>query len=169
MDPAWIECPGRAARDRKGTPMKRTGAVLAILLVSAWAAAAMTTLSADANEAAEAEIKQLEMRLAGLLVSGDFDAYEHFLAADYTRINAAGVVETRDQVLAAFRASPRVGSMEPTELDVKTYGDTAILTGKLTISSPDGIRQSRFRKVFIQRDGRWFLVSLQGTALRDAR
>ena len=57
--------------------------------------------------------------------------------------------------------------MEPTELDVEVYGDTAVLTGKLTVTSAAESRQSRFRKVFIRRDGRWFLVSLQGTPLQN--
>ena len=87
-------------------------------------------------------------------------------AADYTRIGANGALETRKQVLAGFRASESGGSMEPTELDVDVYGDTAILTGKLTIASATGSRQSRFRKIFVRRDGRWYMVSLQGTPLQ---
>jgi hypothetical protein len=122
-------------------------------------------LAADRNAAAEAEIKALELRLAGLLVSRDFDEYERYLAADYTRISASGVVETREQVMAGFRASSPGGSMEPTELDVTIYGDTAILTGKLSVSNSAGTRHSRFRKVFIRRGGQWFLVSLQGAVL----
>ncbi len=149
--------------------MRRRAVVLVLFLVATCAAAAAVTLSADRNDAAEAEIKALEMHLAGLLVNGDFDEYEQFLASDYTRISAQGVVETREQVMAAFRASPRGGSMEPTDLTVKVYGDAAILTGKLTITSASGVRQSRFRKVFIHREGRWFLVSLQGVTLSDAR
>lgn len=149
--------------------MRRSWLILAGISVATFAAAAVTTLSADRNEATEAEIKALEMHLAGLLVAGDFDAYERFLATDYTRISAAGVVETHEQVMAAYRSSPHVGSMSPTDLDVKIYGDAAILTGKLTISSATGIRQSRFRKVFIRRDGGWFLVSLQGTAHQSVK
>ena len=58
----------------------------------AWSAG----LSADRNEIAEAEIKALELHLAKLLVSRSFDEYEQHLAADYTRISASGVVETRE-------------------------------------------------------------------------
>ena len=126
------------------------------------------TLSADHNDAAEAEIKALEFHLAKLLVSRNFDEYETNLAADYTRINASGVVETREQVMTNYRAgqaAPGGGSMEPTELDVKVYGNTAILTGKLSVTNSAGTRRSRFRKVFIRRGGRWFLVSLQGVTL----
>jgi hypothetical protein len=59
--------------------------------------------------------------------------------------------------------------MEPTELEVEVYGDTAILTGKLAITTANAVRHSRFRKVFIRKDGQWFLVSLQGVTLPDAQ
>ena len=109
--------------------------------------------------------KALELHLAKLLVSREFDEYEKYLAADYTRINANGVVETREQVLAGFRGSTGEFSMQPTDLVVNIYGDTAILTGILTVVTAQSSRVSRFRKVFIRRDGRWFLVSLQGVTL----
>lgn len=124
---------------------------------------------ADHNEAAEAEIKSLEFHLAKLLVAHKFDEYEKYLAADYTRINERGIVETRAQVMANFRAAREPSGserMDPTELDVKVFGDVAILTGKLRFTNSAGaVRQSRFRKVFIHRGGRWFLVSLQGVTL----
>jgi hypothetical protein len=59
--------------------------------------------------------------------------------------------------------------MEPTELEVKVYGDTAILTGKLAVTLAGAVRHARFRKVFIRRGEQWFLVSLQGVTLSDAK
>ncbi len=141
---------------------------LVVALFIAFGQAGGVAVSADHNDAAEAEIKALELYLAKLLVSRNFDEYEKYLAADYTRIDASGVVETREQVMAGFRrsrASSGGGTMDPTELDVKVYGDAAILTGKLSVTNSAGTRQSRFRKVFIRRGGRWFLVSLQGVTL----
>jgi ketosteroid isomerase-like protein len=71
-------------------------------------------------------------------------------------------------VLRQFAAAPTGWSMEPGDLDVKVYGDTAILTGVLKVT-PAGAsapaRTSRFRKVFIRRHGRWYMVSLQGARL----
>jgi hypothetical protein len=59
--------------------------------------------------------------------------------------------------------------MEPTELEVTVYGDTAILTGKLAVTTAGAVNHGRFRKVFIRRGGQWFLVSLQGVILPDAK
>ena len=144
--------------------MRLATLLISILLATSLPVSAVVP-TADPDAAAEAEIKALELHLAKLLVSREFDEYERYLAADYTRINANGVVETREQVLAGFRASTGEFSMQPTDLVVKIYGDTAILTGTLTVATAQSSRVSRFRKVFIRRDGRWFLVSLQGVTL----
>ena len=127
------------------------------------------TLSADRNDAAEAEIKALELHLAELLVAHNFDEYEKYLSTDYSRISPNGTIESREQVIKNFRASPPDGAMEPTELEVKVYGDTAILTGKLAVTTAGAVSHGRFRKVFIRRGGQWFLVSLQGVILPDAK
>ena len=122
-------------------------------------------LRADGDPQVEREIKELELHLADLLMKGDFDTYATFLADDYTRIGDRGEVQNRADVLRTFRASSGTGTMEPTDLVVMSYGDTAILTGILRVTPSGGSspgRTSRFRKVFIRRGGRWYLVSLQG-------
>jgi hypothetical protein len=147
------------------------GTLLAIVmgLVATCGVAWAGTLSADRNGAVEAEIKALELHLAQLLVAHNFDEYEKYLSTDYSRISPTGTVESREQVMKDFRASPAGGAMEPSELDVKVYGNTAILTGKLAVTMAGEVRHARFRKVFIRSKGRWFLVSLQGVTLPDAQ
>ena len=138
---------------------------IAFCLLLGLAGAAVPGLQADKDAEVEREIKALEFHLADLLVRGQLDTYSTFLSQDYTRINDRGEVQTREQVLHQFRTS-RVGfTMEPTELVVQSYGDTAILTGILKVKAAEPSRPertSRFRKVFVRRSGRWYLVSLQG-------
>lgn len=120
---------------------------------------------ADGDQEVAKEIKALELHLADLLVRGDIDTYSTFLSEDYTRITDRGEVQPRAQVLQQFRAGARGFTMEPTDLTVESYGDTAILTGLLKVKAADPAipeRRSRFRKVFIRRGGRWYLASLQG-------
>lgn len=149
--------------------MRGTLLAIVVALSTACGAAWGATLSADRNAAAVAEIKALELHLAKLLVAKKFDEYEKYLATDYSRISPTGAVESRAQVMKSFRSSGSGGTMEPTELEVKVYGDTAILTGKLAITAAGVVRHARFRKVFIHRGERWFLVSLQGATLSEAR
>lgn len=136
-----------------------------VVKVPAARAAAAPGVRADDDQEVAREIKALELHLADLLVRGDIDSYSTFLSEDYTRINDRGEVQAREQVLQQFRAGPRGFTMEPTELAVESYGDTAILTGVLKVKAADPAmpeRTSRFRKVFVHRGGRWYLVSLQG-------
>ena len=121
-------------------------------------------VTADGAPGVEAEIKQLELTLAGYLSRGEVDAYAPFLAEDYVRITADGRTSTKAEVLAELRAvnGPRT-PLEPTGLAVRSYGDTAVLNGELR----HGSRRSRFTKVFIRRAGRWFMVNNQGTPLQN--
>ena len=148
--------------------MNKTLLAIVVGLMTTCGAAWGATLSADRNDAAEAEVKALELHLAKLLVAHNFDAYKKYLSTDYSRIGPTGTVESREQVMKSFRASPPDEGMEPTEIEVKVYGDTAILTGKLALTKAGAVRHARFRKVFIRRGGQWFLVSLQGVTLPDA-
>lgn len=128
-------------------------------------------LAADKDPVVARDIKALELHLADLLVRGEFDTYSTFLADEYTRINDRGEVQTRDEVLRQFRKGTGGGTMEPTDLVVQSYGDTAILTGLLRVKGPppsDIVRTSRFRKVFIRRGGKWYLASLQGVLYQPA-
>lgn len=131
----------------------------ALLLVT------MAPVAADDAPAVEAEIKQLELTLAGYLSRGEIDLYAPYLAEDYVRITADGKMASRAEVLAELRKPKGHGTtpLEPSKLLVRAYGDTAVLTGELTIGS----RRSRFTKVFIRRVGRWYLVNNQGTRLNE--
>ena len=121
-------------------------------------------VKADGAPAIEAEIKQLELTLAGYLSRGEIDRYAPYLAEDYVRITADGRMGSKAEVLAELRAhsGPRT-PLEPSRLVVRSYGETAILSGELAI----GPRRSRFTKVFIRRDGRWVMVNNQGTPLKE--
>lgn len=122
--------------------------------------------SAQADE----EIKALELKLANLIVHADWDEYEKLLGPDYTRVAYNGMFEDKKATMSSFRNGPRqYVVMEPEDLRVRTYGETAVLQGKLTISVRESGRLSskveRFTQVFVKRDGRWFLTAEQETAV----
>jgi len=125
------------------------------------------TFKADVNNEAEEEIKKLEFYLASLLERGDYDTYSGYLTDDYSRIDRNGVVLSKEQVLEQFRSSKAMAKMTPHDLEVRIYGDAAILNGILDVETKNGDeiakRSSLFTKVFIRREGKWYLASLQGT------
>lgn len=127
---------------------------------------------ADVDTVAEGQIKRLEFTLAGLLERGEIDTYSGYLTEDYIRISANGELATKEQVLQAFRKSSGKGNtkMYPHDLQVHVYGNTAILHAKLDLETRSGDsiikRSSLITKVFIKRNGNWYMASLQGTAIQ---
>lgn len=143
----------------------RIGMGVAFLLVAGAPLRAQSGVRADADTAAVAEIEALEYHLIDLLERRDLDAYASFLAEDYVRVNAAGRIDSKDSVLEQFRSGSG-GTSVPSDLDVRVYGDTAVLSFVLTIErNGETVRRSRLVKVFVRRDGRWIMVHNQGTPL----
>lgn len=128
------------------------------------------TFRADRDTVAERQIKNLEYYLTELLGKKDIDTYSGYLTDDDIRVNASAAISTKEQVLDMFRKAPtQGGKMSPHDLDVRVYGNTAILRAILDIETKTGDiitkRTSIITKVFIKRDGKWYMASLQGTAV----
>jgi Domain of unknown function (DUF4440) len=124
------------------------------------------------NSAAEGEIKSLDLKLADLIIRGDWDEYAKQLASDYLHTRENGQLENKDEALASLRDPKRkiiVMEMEPATFAVRIYGDTAIANAEFTITVRDSgqvkSRRSRLSEVFIKRDGQWWLVAEQGTTI----
>ena len=127
---------------------------------------------ADANPVAEGEIKALELRLAGLIVRGDWDEYEKHLASDYLLTRDSGQVESKEEALVSLRDVKRkiiVVEMEPADLAIRIYGDTAVSNAEFTTSVRESgqvkTRRTRQTDVFVKRDGQWYLSADQGTMM----
>lgn len=145
----------------------KTIATIALVVVGYLAGFSQTpvTLRADRDSVAEDQIKQLEFTLAALLEKRDIETYATYLTDDYIRIAANGIVSTKEQVLEGFRKSTTTGKMTPHDLNVRVYGNTAILRAILDIEDREGKkRTSIITKVFLRDNGRWYMASMQGTA-----
>jgi len=127
---------------------------------------------ADTNPAAEGEIKALELKLAELIVHGDWDEYEKHLASDYLHTRDNGRVESKDDALASLRDVKRtiiVMEIEPADLAIRIYGDTAVSNAEFTTSARENgqvkTRRTRRTDIFVKRDGQWRLVARQETVI----
>jgi len=143
-----------------------------VLVLSIALTAQQAGVHADANPAAESEIKALELKLAGLIVRGDWDEYAKHLASDYLYTRDSGHVEGKDEALVSLRDVKRkiiVMEMEPADLAIRIYGDTAVSNGEYTITVRDSgqvkSRRTRLTDVFLKRDGQWCLVAEQGSTI----
>ena len=129
-----------------------------------------STFKADLDTVAEEQIKKLEFLLTDLLEKGDIDTYSGYLTDDYIRINSNGEVSTKEQVLEGFRKKTANSKMYPHDLKVAVYGNTAILRAVLDLETKTGDiiskRTSLITKVFIRRNDKWYMASMQGTSAR---
>src|SRR5258708_30355766 len=108
--------------------MRRLFIIAVLLALSIAITAQQQGAHGDANPVAEGEIKTLEFRLAGLIVRADWDEYAKHLASDYLHTRDNGRVESKDEALASLRDVKRkiiVVEMEPADLAIRIYGDTA--------------------------------------------
>jgi len=152
--------------------MRNVFTITVLLALSIALSAQQPGVHADANPAAEGEIKALEMKLAELIVHGDWDEYEKHLASDYLHIRDNGHVESKDEALASLRDVKRkiiVMEMEPSDLAIRIYGDTAVSNAEFTTSVRESgqvkTRRTRQTDVFVKRDGQWYLIAEQGTTI----
>jgi ketosteroid isomerase-like protein len=152
--------------------MRTLSTITVLLALSLALAAQQSGVHADANPAAAGEIKALELKLASLIVRGDWDEYAKYLASDYLHTRDNGHVETRDETMAGLLDVQRkiiVMEMELANLEIRIYGDTAVSNAEFTISVRESgqvkTRRTRLTDVFVKRDGQWYLISGQGTMI----
>jgi|SRR5271155_1593597 ketosteroid isomerase-like protein len=152
--------------------MRNATTVALLLAFSIALTAQQPDVHADANSVAEGEVKALESKLAELIVHGDWDEYAKHLAPDYLHTRDSGQVENKDEALASLRNVKRkviVMEMEPADLVIHIYGDTAVSNAEFTIRVRDNGqvkgRRSRQTDVFVKRDGQWYQIAGQGTTI----
>ena len=109
-------------------------------------------------------IMQLERDWAKALVAGDTATIERITASDWMMTDPGGNRSARAESLAELRSGAlKFESTIPLDMEVKVYGDTAIVNGrsrdKGTYKGQDISGEYRFTDVFVKRDGRWQAVS----------
>ena len=119
----------------------------------------------------EAALVALELRRAEAIGAGDLETLAAILADDYRHVLGTGGVVDKVQYLEMIRRGPR--KPERGALQVRAYGDTAVITGDLDnqLGAP-GDAQRLVRtyctQVAVRRDGTWRFVSCILTPKRAA-
>ena len=124
------------------------------------------------NEIIEA-LTSVELGLAKAWVEGDREFIESVLGDDWRVTDLTGRVLTKEEVLReAFGSDERqVESMAIDDINVRPFGDWAIVTGR-TKAAGEYLGEVvevklRFTDVFVMRDGRWQAVASQATMLSE--
>jgi uncharacterized protein (TIGR02246 family) len=120
---------------------------------------------------AEQQIKSLEEERNRAIVRGDASVLERMTADDYTFITLRGELRTKSDIVKGFQSgSFRYQSRQISDLKIRVYGNSAIVTGRSTQrGSENGKDYSgdyRFTRVYVKQDGRWLTVALQATLVQ---
>jgi ketosteroid isomerase-like protein len=126
---------------------------------------------ATADPSAEEEIKSLELERNAAILNGDAAALDRMTADDYTFITLRGELRTKSEVVKGFQpGSFKYGSRQISDLNIRVYGNTAVVTGR---SNQKGMENGkdysgdyRFTRVYVRQNGRWLTVALQATVIK---
>jgi ketosteroid isomerase-like protein len=95
----------------------------------------------------------------------DYKYFDRVEAEDFIFTDAAGNVSDKKQDMAGEKDCRKSdGTYDVDDAEVRIYGQTAVVTGRVTINARNKegnpvTRRTRFTDVFIWRDDRWQLVA----------
>ena len=117
------------------------------------------------------QIKSLEEERNRAIVRGDASVLERMTADDYTFITLRGELRTKSDIVKGFQSgSFRYQSRQISDLNIRVYGNSAVVTGRSTQQgSENGKDYSgdyRFTRVYVKQNGRWLTVALQATLVQ---
>jgi hypothetical protein len=116
------------------------------------------------------EIKKLEQQRNEAILKGDTATLDKITSDDYTNTTAQGKVEKKADIMDGFKSGKiKFESRELSDVDVRVYGNTAVVTGKVTQKSTnngtDTSGENLFTRVYVKHNGRWVSVANQATAI----
>jgi hypothetical protein len=134
-------------------------------------AAAEPTSSPDP---AQEEIKKIEQERNQALLKHDTATLDRMTSDDYSFINQRGELRTKSEILAGFKSgSFNYDTREVSDLKVRVYGDTAVVTGRAkqkgVENSKDYSGENRFTRVYVRQKGHWVSVALQVTLVAKSQ
>ena len=143
---------------------------LAVLLVLSCSCSLPAHAFFPHHDSLHKEIEGLEMEWRRAQLTNNIPAIEHLLADDYLGISAYGTLETKADVLATRRAGDlKITQMDLSDVKIRIYGDTAVVTSKVDLRGKNGERdvtgRYRYTRVYNNRDGQWKIVSFEASRM----
>lgn len=138
-------------------------------------AAALLLLAAAAAHADDREaVIRLDKEISVATWTADAVWFEENLADDYVLVTPTGTMKSKREVIEELAApGMKVEPFEPFDVQVRLYGDTAVVTGRMKQRFVlGGIRYAndlRYTDVYVKRKGRWLLVSGHASTMATRR
>jgi len=135
-----------------------------LLIAAVVVIAASSVFAQDVQE----QLKKMEMDRAAAVVKADVATLDKTTSDDYVLINMNGRMTGKSEMIEGFKSGQsKLTSEELSDLKVRVYGNTAVITGKAdvkgTLGGTDATGQILFTRVWVKKDGRWQSTSLQQT------
>ena len=114
------------------------------------------------------QIVDMERQSKEASLRRDSDFSLRTLADDYVAITPLGLVTTKAETISARRSGQlRYEAMNITDMVVRVYGDTAVVTARADVKGhqlgEDFSGPYRYTRVWVRRSGQWRIVSYQAT------
>jgi len=123
---------------------------------------------------AEREIRELERKFEQAVVKGDVEFFEHVLGKEFTHTTQSGKLRNRQEWLANHKpGQSNYDTLNVDQLQVRVYGDTAVVTARITPQGRDSQGkpiegQYRYLRVWTRRGDNWQVVAFQSTRVTDS-
>ena len=121
-----------------------------------------------ADQTAIREIVDMERQAREASLQRDHDFSQRTLAEDYVAITPLGQVTTKQDTVSARKSRQlRYDSIDVSDMVVRLYGDTAVVTARADVKGhqlgEDFSGPYRYTRVWVRRSGHWQAVSYQAT------
>jgi ketosteroid isomerase-like protein len=122
-------------------------------------------ISADATAA---EVERQDRQFMQAAIEADIATLEGVMSDDYIFISSVGQMMKRKEHLDSLKSGDiNYKSLTYDDVKVRTYGNTAVLTGHITAEGENAGRSTSgahlITRVYVNRGGRWVIVSAQAT------
>jgi ketosteroid isomerase-like protein len=147
-----------------------TGVVVAAAFLLTVAALPARGQSAAAGPSVEDQLKKMEKDRAAAVVKADVATLEKLTSDDYILINANGQLSDKATTMNNIKTGNiKLTANDVSDLKVRVYGNTAVVTGKSDAKGSIGGRELKgpvmFTRVYVKKDGKWQSVSFQQTPI----
>jgi len=145
--------------------------VILAILASIQVAVAQGASATSRDAAVVKQIEHLEEARNQAILKSDAASIEKMTSDDYTFITLKGELRTKAEIVKGFSSgSFKYESRTISDLKVRVYGDTAVVTGR---SIQKGVENGKdysgdywFTRVYVKQNNAWMTVALQTTMIQ---